>query len=304
MAKKSIYLAGGCFWGMQAYFRRIIGINETCVGYINGDTEVTDYLKIKNTGHAEALKVVYDDEMITLGIILTHFFKVINPFTLNKQGNDVGTQYRTGIYYIYDEDIKTINRIMEYEQSKYNKKIVVEVFKMKNFALAEEYHQDYLEKNKEGYCHIDISAPIKPVVDSSFYTKDISKLSSFQYEVTQNKATEKPFNNEYNDMFDKGIYVDITSGEPLFLSNEKFESGCGWPAFSAPINNDVIKYETDKSHNLIRTEVISKNTNSHLGHVFEEFSGTRYCINSASLKFVPYNEMKKQGYAYYMQFIS
>lgn len=303
MIKKTIYLAGGCFWGMQGYFRRIKGITETCVGYINGSTELTDYHLIKQTGHAEALKISYDEEMITLGIILTHFFKVIDPTVLNRQGNDIGTQYRTGIYYIKDSDLETIERVIDYERTKYTKEIVVEVQKVKNFVLAEDYHQDYLEKNKDGYCHIDISKPVMPVVDSSFYIKKTEHLTELQYEVTQNKATEKPFNNEYNDVLEKGIYVDITSGEPLFLSNKKFESGCGWPAFSAPINNDVILYKTDKSHNMIRTEVLSKRSNSHLGHVFEEFHGTRYCINSASLKFIPFNEMKNLGYGYYIQFL-
>ncbi|WP_068449106.1 peptide-methionine (R)-S-oxide reductase MsrB [Caviibacter abscessus] len=303
MAKKTIYLAGGCFWGMQGYFRRIQGILETCVGYVNGNTEITNYDLIKQTGHAEALKIVYDDEMITLGIILTHFFQVIDPTILNRQGNDVGVQYRTGIYYIKDEDLEMIERIMQYESTKHIKKIVVEVQKVKNFALAEQYHQDYLEKNKDGYCHINISKPVTPVVDSSFYTKKIENLTQLQYEVTQERATEKPFNNEYNDVFEKGIYVDITSGEPLFLSNKKFESGCGWPSFSAPINNEVIKYKTDKSYDMIRTEVVSKRSNSHLGHVFEEFKGTRYCINSASLNFIPIDKMKKLGYGYYIQFL-
>lgn len=303
MTKKTIYLAGGCFWGMQGYFRRIQGVLETCVGYINGDSEITNYDIIKKTGHAEALKISYDEEMITLGIILTHFFQVIDPTILNRQGNDIGTQYRTGIYYIKESDLETIERVIKYESTKYRKEIVVEVQKLKNFVLAEEYHQDYLEKNKNGYCHIDISKPVSPVVDSSFYTKKTENLTQLQYEVTQNSATEKPFNNEYNDVFEKGIYVDITSGEPLFLSTKKFESGCGWPAFSAPINNDVILYKTDKSHNMIRTEVISKGSNSHLGHVFEEFKGTRYCINSASLNFIPLSKMKTSGYGYYIQFL-
>lgn len=133
------------------------------------------------------------------------------------------------------------------------------------------------------------------------------KLTSLQYHVTQNSLTEKPYDNEYYDNFKRGIYVDITSGEPLFLSTDKFESGCGWPAFSKPINRNVIKEKRDTSFNMERIEVRSKNSDSHLGHVFNDGpldkGGLRYCINSASLKFIPIEEMKKEGYEEYISLI-
>ncbi|AQM59906.1 peptide-methionine (R)-S-oxide reductase MsrB [Clostridium baratii] len=133
------------------------------------------------------------------------------------------------------------------------------------------------------------------------------KLTSLQYHVTQNSLTEKPYDNEYYDNFKRGIYVDITSGEPLFLSTDKFESGCGWPAFSKPINRSVIKEKRDTSFNMERIEVRSKNSDSHLGHVFNDGpldkGGLRYCINSASLKFIPIEEMKKEGYEEYISLI-
>lgn len=127
-----------------------------------------------------------------------------------------------------------------------------------------------------------------------------NKLTKIQYEVTQNNATEPPFKNEYWNEFRKGIYVDIVSGKPLFLSSNKFESGCGWPAFSKPIqNNDIVEIK-DMSHGMIRTEVRTKESNIHLGHVFNDGpinqGGLRYCINSASLKFIPIEYMKKEGY--------
>lgn len=132
-----------------------------------------------------------------------------------------------------------------------------------------------------------------------------SKLTEIQYKVTQENATEPPFINEYDDNFKEGIYVDIVSLEPLFMSIDKFNSGCGWPAFSKPIDRKLIKEKVDKSHGMVRTEVRSKNSDSHLGHVFcdgpEELGGLRYCINSAALKFIPKNQMKEEGYEKYLE---
>lgn len=131
------------------------------------------------------------------------------------------------------------------------------------------------------------------------------ELTELQYKVTQENATEAPFRNEYDNFFDKGIYVDITTGEPLFLSSDKFNSGCGWPAFSKPISRKVITKKVDKSHGMVRTEVRSNLGDAHLGHVFcdgsEEAGGLRYCINSAALKFIPLDKMKETGYEEYLE---
>ena len=131
-----------------------------------------------------------------------------------------------------------------------------------------------------------------------------SKLTPLQYEVTQNAATERPFENEYDHEFREGIYVDVTTGEPLFLSTDKFDSGCGWPAFSKPIDNRLLNNREDRSHGMSRIEVRSAKGNAHLGHVFndgpKETGGLRYCINSASLRFVPKDQMEKQGYGKYL----
>jgi len=154
---REIYLAGGCFWGVQAYFDRIPGVVETEVGYANGNTEQTTYHELYKTGHAETVHIKYDAGETTLERILEHYFKVIDPTVLNRQGSDIGTQYRTGIYYVDPADKAIIDEVIAKEAKKYDKPIVTEVGELKNFIKAEEYHQEYLKKNPGGYCHIDLS---------------------------------------------------------------------------------------------------------------------------------------------------
>jgi peptide methionine sulfoxide reductase msrA/msrB len=227
----------------------------------------------------------------------------------NKQGNDVGSQYQTGIYYTDDESKAAAERISALEAERYGN-FAVEIAPLSNFFPAEEYHQNYLEKNPDGYCHIP-GSEIKTVasmrIDPGDYirpSKDIikEKLTKEQYDVTQKSGTERPFSNAYQNTFDKGIYVDIVTGEPLFSSADKFESSCGWPAFSNGIEEGVLFNSSDTSHGMVRTEVRSRSGNSHLGHVFtgdsESPNGVRYCINSAALRFIPYDDMVKEGYGY------
>ncbi len=158
---KEIYLAGGCFWGMQAYFDLRKGIEETVVGYANGNTKNPTYEEVctNTTGFAEVLHIKYNENEITLNKILEDFWRVIDPTLLNRQGGDTGTQYRTGIYYIPgdEDDLDVINESLKKEALKYDKKIVTEVMPLKKFYPAEEYHQKYLQKNPNGYCHIDLS---------------------------------------------------------------------------------------------------------------------------------------------------
>lgn len=311
---KVIHLAGGCFWGLEAYMQKLNGVEDAISGYANGKTENPSYYDLKTSGHAETVKVVYNPDIISLEDILAHYLRVVNPVSVNKQGNDVGTQYRTGIYYTDEADKAIIENILAKEQTKHDKPIAIEVEPLKQFYDAEEYHQDYLEKNPGGYCHIDLSLADKPldkdeepVIDSSRYIKpsdeELKKnLTDIQYDVTQNSATERAFSHEYHDNFKRGIYVDITTKEPLFSSTDKFESGCGWPSFSKPISKDVVKYFEDNSHFMHRTEVRSRSGDAHLGHVFndgpKEMGGQRYCINGASLEFIPYEEMDEKGYGY------
>jgi len=304
---KEIYLAGGCFWGVEAYFDKIIGVEFTEVGYANGKTEETSYQEIDSTGHTETVRVVYDPDVVELSDILEYYFRIIDPTILNRQGNDIGTQYRTGIYYQDEEDREVIENYIEKISSNYDSKIVTEVETLKNFIIGEEYHQDYLEKNPNGYCHINLSdiPNRKPEIDQKNYEKPSDEeikemLTDEQYEITQGKGTEPPFDNEYNDNKEKGIYVDVVTGLPLFSSRDKYESGSGWPSFTKPIDKGLLKYLEDRSLGMKRTEVLSVTGDTHLGHVFddgpEEEGGLRYCMNSGSLRFIPLDEMDEEGY--------
>ena len=151
---KEIYLAGGCFWGMQKYFDQFTGVLRTEVGYANGPEEVPSYQDVcSNSGHAETVRVVYDPESISLEQMLDYYFLVIDPLSINRQGNDTGIQYRTGIYYADVSDLEQIRTVYEREQDKTGSPLAVEVDPLKNFFSAEDYHQKYLDKNPGGYCH-------------------------------------------------------------------------------------------------------------------------------------------------------
>jgi peptide methionine sulfoxide reductase msrA/msrB len=307
-----IYLAGGCFWGTEKYFSSIKGVLSTEVGYVNGDTKNPTYEEVcyKNTGHAEAVHVIYEPQMLPLEFLLELYYEAIDPVSVNRQGGDTGSQYRTGIYYVDSEDLEIINRSIARLQKQYDQPIAIEVEQLHDFWTAEEYHQKYLDKNPAGYCHISsdlFEKAARSIVNPAAYREpdtDILRksLTKEQYEVTQNSATEPPFQNEFWNSFKQGIYVDITTGEPLFASSDKFESGCGWPSFSKPIDPSVIHENIDTSHGRIRTEVRSRVGDAHLGHVFndgpEKTGGLRYCINSASLRFISREDMDKEGYGY------
>ncbi|GHH98078.1 peptide-methionine (R)-S-oxide reductase MsrB [Neobacillus kokaensis] len=310
---KEIWLAGGCFWGVEAYMSRVYGVYDVTSGYANGHTENPTYEIVSSgdTGFAETVHVLYDPKRVELKKLLTNYFTIIDPTILNQQGNDIGEQYRTGIYYKGKADKEVIEQVVAVQQKKYDEPIVTEVKPLKNFYLAEEYHQDYLEKNPNGYCHISFDSlrdqKIPALIDPKNYPKPSDqeikeKLTDIQYEVTQGEETEVAFTNEYWDNYEPGIYVDVVTGEPLFSSVDKYDSGCGWPSFTKPIEPGVIKTFKDTSFNMVRTEVRSRSGNSHLGHVFDDGpkdkGGLRYCINSAAIKFIPKAEMNKLGYGY------
>ena len=308
-----IYLAGGCFWGLEEYFSRISGVLQTSVGYANGQVETTNYQLIKETDHAETVQVIYDEKVVSLREILLYYFRVIDPLSVNQQANDRGRQYRTGIYYLEEADLPTINTVVREQELLIGRKIAVEVEKLRHYILAEDYHQDYLKKNPGGYCHIDVRDAEKPLIDSANYEKPSQavlreSLSEESYRVTQEAATEAPFSNAYDQTFEEGIYVDITTGEPLFFAKDKFASGCGWPSFSRPISKELIHYYQDLSHGMERIEVRSRSGNAHLGHVFtdgpQELGGLRYCINSASLRFIAKDEMEEAGYGYLLPYLN
>ncbi len=302
-----IYFAGGCFWGVQAYFDNILGVIYTDVGYINGKSNETSYSRLDDTEHAEAVQVVYDNNTIGLEALVKYFYKIIDPIEINKQGPDEGTQYRSGIYYRDKKYLEVIENVTKEEQKKYSEKIVTEIELLKNYVVAEAKHQNYLNKNPSGYCHINLdSIPNqKPRINADNYESSESKalkddLSAIQYLVTQQNGTEPQFENEYWDYEGKGLYVDVISGEPLFLSTDKYNPGSGWPSFTKPISREVLTYHYDNELDHQRIEVRSRVADSHLGHVFkdERFfeSGLRYCVNSAALNFIPYEKIDEKGY--------
>ncbi len=306
---RTIYLAGGCFWGVEGYFSMLSGVVDAQSGYANGKTEDTDYYSIAKTGHAETVKVDYDISRISLEEILLHYFKIIDPKSLNKQGNDVGTQYRTGVYYISDEQKQIVDKVFKFKTEEFGE-IAVESEELNNFILAEDYHQDYLERNPNGYCHIDLSMAREPLYKQIYVNPDEAeikeKLDPLSYDVLRNSGTERAGTSELEEEYRKGIYVDKITGEPLFASKDKFDSGCGWPSFSKPILTDKIKYLEDNKFGMKRIEVRSDGGDNHLGHVFNDGpvdkGGLRYCINGASLRFIPFEEMDKEGYSEYKVF--
>ncbi len=314
-ALREIYLAGGCFWGVDAYLSRIYGVAELVVGYANGRTEDPTYEDVLylNTGHAETARVRYDPRRLPLSDLLDHFFSIIDPTAVNRQGNDVGSQYRTGIYYTDPRDLETIEAAMARVRDEIGEPLATEIEPLENFHPAEEYHQKYLEKNPGGYCHVDLSVleqepgQLAGLVDPSLYTRPDDEtlratLTDLQYAVTQKDATEPSHRNAFFDHDEPGVYVDIVTGEPLFASADKFSCGCGWPSFARPIDPAVVTYHEDTSHGMVRTEVRSRVGDSHLGHLFEdgpaELGGLRYCINSAALRFIPMDQLSAKGYGF------
>ncbi|MGP1450883.1 MAG: peptide-methionine (R)-S-oxide reductase MsrB [Wolinella sp.] len=324
MSEKEVVLAGGCFWGTEAYLKQLPGVLHTYTGYANSTIKNPTYEQVStgNTRAAEAVYVKYDEYVIDLPHLLKYFFYTIDPTSINRQGNDIGSQYRSGIYYIDERDKSEILDFIKEKQKELEHTIAVEVKPLENITKAEEYHQNYLEKNPNGYCHVTFeSLPEKGAIlsdkkrkmeqlhnyknqDSSTLKKNLSSLS---YEVVKNSATERPFTSELNREKRAGIYVDITNNQPLFASKDKFESGSGWPSFTRPIDSSLLREKNDSSHGMQRIEVRAGLSDSHLGHVFDdgprESGGMRYCINGAALKFIPKEEMEAQGYGYLLPYL-
>lgn len=312
MEKRQIYLAGGCFWGMEKLMQSIPGVLDAVSGYANGTCEADANYKTVcggKTNFRETVLVTYDPARVSLDQLLFAYFAVVDKTAVNRQGHDIGTQYQAGIYYADDASKAVVERVAAVERAR-TTGFAVEIKPLENFFPAEEYHQDYLDKNSGGYCHIpfaEIARLSNSVIDAGEYARPaeaeiVKRLSPEQFEVTQNSATEHPFQNEFFRNDEKGLYVDVVTGEPLFTSEDKYESSCGWPAFTKPVESAVVVEREDRTHGMFRVEVRSRAGDSHLGHVFENDpespNGVRYCINSAALRFIPYDKLEEEGYGY------
>lgn len=296
--------AGGCFWCMAPVFEQLGGITEVVVGYTGGTTAAPTYEDVSSgtTGHVEAIQLTFDPAQVSYSDILKVYWKNIDPTDTGGQFVDRGSQYRTAIFYHNADQRRQAEHSKAALESsgRFRKPIATMILPEAPFYRAEEYHQDYHKKNPARYELYKSNSGRKQLLADPTQT-----LTPLQCHITQDGGTEPPFNNAYWDNHREGIYVDIVSGDPLFSSMDKFDSGSGWPSFTRPITKGSIVERMDSSHMMTRVEVRSKNAGSHLGHVFPNGpgpGGLRYCINSASLRFIPKEDLVKEGYGEYLKY--
>ncbi|MFC1721204.1 peptide-methionine (R)-S-oxide reductase MsrB [Patescibacteria group bacterium] len=331
------YVAGGCFWCVESDYEKLPAVMEAVSGYMGGSVQNPSYKQVAsgNTTHRESVKVIYDPSKITYNDLVLHLLQHSDPTDSSGSFYDRGHQYTSAIYYQTDEEKQIAEQLVDLIEEKgvFEKPIATSIEPAGDFWLAEEYHQNYYKKNPLQYKYYRNGSGRDDFIESvwgsgeyddlfkknEIITTNINNWKNFQkpsdaelkdildplqYKVTQHEGTETPFQNEYWDNHEEGIYVDIVSGEPLFSSTDKFDSGTGWPSFLKPIDKDFVIEKQDYKLIIPRTEIRSKYADSHLGHIIldgpEENDKIRYCMNSAALRFVSKEDMEKGGYAKFL----